>query len=257
MAMTGWLTLARAAAAVPPASPRSDLLLGDLPIGSIDPAVAARIAAAELPIRRRGEAWSIEGAAEASLAAIARWLERERISPRWRDELLPVVDGEGRSLAVIERSVVRVLGLRTFAVHLSGRSPEGGFWVQQRAFDKATDPGCWDTLMGGQQAAGETTEATLERETWEEAGLVLADLTALARGRDVNVCRPVEEGYMDERIAVYRAVLAAGTAPSNQDGEVIGFECLGEDELRRRLAAGAFTLEATLVFGDELEGAGL
>ena len=132
---------------------------------------------------------------------------------RWRDELLPLVDGKGRTLGSVERGVARVLGLRTFAVHLSGRSADGRFWVQQRAFDKATDPGRWDTLMGGQMAAGESIEATLERETAEEAGLGLADLTALARGPDVAVRRPVVEGYMDERIAVFRAVLAEGVLP--------------------------------------------
>jgi len=240
---------------MPPASARAELRLGagGPEIGSIEPALAARMVAAGLPLRRSGESWSVHGKGDASLAAIARWLEHEGISPRWRDELLPVVDAEGRTLAGVERSVVRVLGLRTFAVHLSGRARDGRFWVQQRAFDKATDPGRWDTLMGGQVAAGESIEATLARETWEEAGFALADLTALERGPDVSVRRPVGEGYMDERIAVFRAVLADGLTPTNRDGEVVRFECLGEAALRERLADGAFTLEATLILGAELE----
>ena len=164
-----------------------------------------------------------------------------------------MVDAGGRTLAAVERSVVRVLGLRTFAVHLCGRTLDGRFWVQQRAFDKATDPGRWDTLMGGQMAAGESIETTLERETGEEAGLAPADLAALARGPDVLVRRPVAEGYMDERIAVFRAVLGAGLAPANRDGEVVRFECLDEAALRRRLADGEFTLEASLILGAELE----
>ena len=102
-------------------------------------------------------------------------------------------------------------------------------------------------------AAGESIEATLERETDEEAGLALADLGTLVRGLDVTVRRPVPEGYMDERIAVFRAVLADGVTPSNRDGEVARFECLDEAALRRRLAAGEFTLEATLILGTELE----
>ena len=250
-----WLERARAAAAAPPLAVRAELRLGAAgpAIGSIEPALAERMGAAELPILRRGQAWAVEGSSDAALAQIARWLHRELRCPPWRDELLPVVDGEGRQLAVVERSVVRVLGLRTFAVHLVGRSPDGGFWVQQRAFDKATDPGQWDTLMGGQLAAGETTDVTLERETWEEAGLGLAELTALSRAADLTVRRPVAEGYMDEQIAVFGAVLAAGAMPANRDGEVIRFECLREAPLRERLAAGAFTLEATLILGAELE----
>jgi 8-oxo-dGTP pyrophosphatase MutT (NUDIX family) len=82
-----------------------------------------------------------------------------------------VVDADGRTLGSVERGVVRVLGLRTFAVHLSGRSAAGGFWVQQRAFDKATEPGGVGHADGRQMAAGESIEATLERETDEEAGL--------------------------------------------------------------------------------------
>jgi len=42
---------------------------------------------------------------------------------------------------------VRTLGIATQAVHLVGTTPGGSVWVQQRAFDKAVDPGLWDTLM--------------------------------------------------------------------------------------------------------------
>ncbi len=205
-----------------------------------------------MPLRRSGRAWAIEGPADPALATIAGWLAQHVPGVRWRDELLPVVDGEARTLAGVERGVVRVLGLRTFAVHLSGRSADGRFWVQQRAFDKATDPGRWDTLMGGQMALGESVEAALARETAEEAGLDLADLNRLRRGPDVAVRRPLEEGYMDERIAVFRAVLGEGVLPSNRDREVAQFACLEEAALRRRLAAGDFTLEATLILGTEL-----
>jgi len=254
VAVPDWLARARAAAERPPPSRRAALRLGAAGprIGSIEPALAARLAAAGLPLRRSRRAWTIDGPIDASLTGIARWLMHEPLGLRWRDELLPLVDGDGLTLGSVERGVARVLGLRTFAVHLSGRSEDGRFWVQQRAFDKATDPGRWDTLMGGQMAAGESVETTLERETGEEAGLGLADLTGLVRGPDVTVRRPVIEGYMDERIAVFRAVLAEGVLPLNRDGEVAQFACLEEATLRRSLAEGEFTLEATLILGAEL-----
>lgn len=251
----GWLKRARAAAWAPPASARAELRLGAAAqlIGSIDPVLAARMAAAGLALRRHDAAWAVAGAADASLAAIAQWLHQERICTRWRDELLAVVDSGGQTLAVVERSVVRVLGLKTFAVHLVGRSIDAGVWVQQRAFDKATDPGRWDTLMGGQVTAGETTEATLERETMEEAGLATVDLQAIERCPDIEVRRPVDDGYMDEHIAVFRAVVTQGRVPENRDGEVERFECLHDPALLERLRAGLFTLEATLILGAELE----
>jgi len=253
-ALPRWLAEARTAATRPMPAGRVALHTGrDGPsIGSIEASLAQRIAAAGLPLGASAKGWTIEGPLEASLARLAGWLLVQPLGLRRRDELLPVVDAGGRTLAGVERGIVRVLGLRTFAVHLSGRSRAGGFWIQQRAFDKATDPGRRDTLMGGQMALGESIEATLERETGEEAGLSLEELEGLARAPDVSVRRPVPEGWMDERIAVFRAVLREGTIPSNRDGEVVRFDCLEAPALRRRLSAGEFTLEATLILGEEL-----
>ena len=66
-------------------------------------------------------------------------------------------------------------------MHLSGRSPDGRTWVQQRALDKANAPGLWDTLMGGMVSAQDTMDTALARETWEEAGLHLDALGAARR----------------------------------------------------------------------------
>ncbi|HEY1585107.1 MAG TPA: NUDIX domain-containing protein [Polyangia bacterium] len=252
-----WLREARAQANAPPRRPRDRLLLGTSnathEVGSIEPEIAARLAVAGLPFARHGDGWTIRPPFDASLAFVARWLHEAGLAGRWRDELLPVVTRSGRRLAAVERSVVRVLGLSTFAVHLNGRAADGGFWVQQRAFDKASDPGRWDTLMGGQMAAGESILSTLERETAEEAGLALDQLRSLRRGADLSVRRPLAEGFMTERIAVFHATLAPDVVPVNRDGEVERFECLGEPSLRARLAAGEFTLEATLILGAAIE----
>lgn len=255
-----WLTEARAQANGAPRRARDRLLLGEPgrthEVGSIEPEVASRLAGAGMPTARHEADWTIAPPFDASLALIARWLHDEGLASRWRDELLPVVARDGRTLAAVERSVVRALGLATFAVHLSGRADDGAVWVQQRAFDKATDPGRWDTLMGGQMAAGESVRSTLARETAEEAGLGLDQLRSLRRAADVFVRRPVDEGFMNERIAVFRARLAPGVTPVNRDGEVVRFERLGEQDLRTRLAAGEFTLEATLILGAEIERRG-
>ena len=256
-----WLARAHAEADRLPRHERRRLLLAasaaSHEVGSIEPAIAAHLVVAGLPIAARGDDWAITPPFDASLATIARWVHDQGLTARWRNELLPVVGRDGRTLAAVERSVVRILGLATFAVHLSGRAADGhGWWVQQRAFDKATDPGRWDTLMGGQMAAGESIRSTLARETAEEAGLSLDDLRSLRRADDVFVRRPVDEGYVNERIAVFRATLSDEARPVNRDGEVVRFDCLDERDLRRRLAAGDFTLEATLILGAELERRG-
>ena len=250
-----WLQRARAAAAAPPALPRVPLLFGPdrAPVGSIEPSLGMRMAAAGLPVGASDLAWWISESGDAPLAAIARWLHAERVCARWRDELLAVRDANGRPLGAIERAAVRALGIATEAVHLDATAAHGGTWVQLRARSKATDPGLWDTTMGGQVGRGESIEETLRRETLEEAGLDLGSLRTLRRREDVVIRRPVAEGFMVERIVVFGAALAADLEPVNRDGEVERFERLDEAALMTRLAACLFTLEATLILGGRLE----
>jgi 8-oxo-dGTP pyrophosphatase MutT (NUDIX family) len=148
---------------------------------------------------------------------------------------------------------VRPLGIATRAVHLVAWTPDGTAWVQQRAHDKATDPGRWDTLVGGLVAAGESDAEALERETWEEAGLRLEALRDLRRSEGFVVRRPVREGYLVEHVEVYEAVVPEGHVPANQDGEVAGFERIPPEALWQRLAADEFTLEAALMLAAGLE----
>jgi len=111
--------------------------------------------------------------------------------------------------------------------------------------------------MGGQVAARERVGTTLMRETMEEAGLEIAALSDLVHASPIVIRRPVREGYMVERIEVFRGVVPHGIEPVNRDGEVERFERLDDRALVDRLAAGEFTLEATLILGAELERRGV
>jgi len=255
-----WLCAARARAQVEPRVARVPLSVAGasaaMPvhrIGSVEPTIAERMVAARLPITARAAGYCVADPASASLHAIARWLHVEKIAAHWRGELLSVVDDEGRTVGAIERGVVRVLGLATEAVHLVGVDARGATWVQKRAQTKSTDPGLWDTTMGGQVTAGEAVGTTLMRETMEEAGIDVALLCDLVHGTPILIRRPVREGYMVERIEVFRGVVPDGVEPVNRDGEVERFERLDDAALLARLAAGEFTLEATLILGAELE----
>ena len=247
-----WLLDARAEADRPPAVRRDPLSFDGCTFGSVEPGLAARIVAAGLPLARDGDGWELRGPIDASLAEIAAWLHRERLAAPWRSELLAVTDASGGVLGAVERAVVRVLGVTTFAVHLTGRAVDGGTWVQQRAFSKAIDAGQWDTLMGGQVAAVESTETSLARETMEEAGLDIATLLDVRQQGRLAFRRPVPEGYLVEHIDVYACTLPAGSVPNNLDGEVERFECLRDAALEARLASRQFTLEATLILADEI-----
>ena len=190
------------------------------------------------------------------LNQLADLMKDAGLAGAWRDEQLAVHDASGLKIGTIERGAVRPLGIATLAVHLVGQSPDGRFWVQQRAFDKPTDPGKWDTLMGGMVSAGDTVETALERETWEEAGLNVAHLQSLRYGGRQSNCRPSSDGaaaYMNEYIEWYAATVPDGLMPINQDGEVAQFALMDEAQLLVAMQRGEFTLEAALIFASVLK----
>jgi len=255
MSPTAWREL-WAAASLPPAAPRRPLLIAGATVGTIESVLADLLLAADLPLHADGESIEVSGPADASLAMIALWLRDNGHAGRRRDELLPVCDDSGRCVAHVERAVVRPLGIATHAVHLVGWigriGKQGGpQWLQQRAFDKATDPGLWDTMMGGLIAADESVDQALERECWEEAGLRVADLQVLRRAGLVTVRRPVQGsgtgGYMIEHIHAMHCTVPQHLTPANQDGEVERFEPVDRATVDARVAARELTLEAALV----------
>ena len=234
---------------VAPTTPRLPLLIGSRACGSVEPPLAQAMANVGLPLVRFGDGWQIDGPVDDSLAAIARWLHAQGHGGKWRSERVAVTDESGEVLGAIERAAVRVLGIATQAVHLVGEGESGRTWVQRRALDKAVDPGMLDTLVGGLAAHGESIETTLERETWEEAGLRIGELIDVRPLGRLVVKRPVSDGYMVERIAMFGARLPEHVTPNNQDGEVMGFECMDTSELVQRMKRGEFTFEAVLIHG--------
>ena len=233
----------------PPRAARVPLYAGDSRIGSVEPQLFREL---PLPSRVREHAggWQVQGNVTASLDAIARAMREAGIAHGWRDEQLAVSDEEGRVLGTVERAAGRALGITTFAVHLAGTTQGGRHWVQQRALDKANDPGLWDTLMGGMVPARDSLAAALERETWEEAGLHLTQLEHVQYGGRILTKRPSRDdpaGYIVEWIDWYRCVVPDGVVPVNQDGEVAHFALLDEAEVAGKMLREEFTLEAALV----------
>ena len=252
-AFSAWLAQQQAKADAPPLSTRDALWLdaSGTQVGSIEPTLGQRLFEAGLPLRRSADGWLVTGATDAALAQIARWMNANALGGRWRDELLAVTDAHDRVVSHVERAAVRPLGITTFAVHLVALAEQGGTWVQQRALNKATDPGLWDTAMSGLVAGGETVQEALERETWEEAGLRLNELRGVAGLGRITIRRPVDaHGYMVEHIDVFEAILPSNITPANQDGEVLRFECWTNTELREHLLSGAFTLEAAIILAE-------
>lgn len=197
-----------------------------------------------------------EGDVTATLSQLANLMRRAGMAGAWRNEQLAVRNEQGVQIGTIERGAVRPLGIATLAVHLVGQTPDGRFWVQQRAFNKPNDPGKWDTLMGGMVSAEDTVAMALARETWEEAGLHLGGLKNLRHGGRHSNCRPSSDGaagYMQEFIEWYIATVPDGLTPVNQDGEVAQFVLMDKAQLLEGIKRGDFTLEAGLIFVSALQ----
>ena len=187
------------------------------------------------------------------LALLADGLKDTGCLRGWRDELLDVI-GEGEPIAVLERAAMRPLGLLTRAVHLNAWSSDGQIWVARRALDKHTDPGMWDTLVGGLVGAGESTELSLLRESDEEAGLQPPQLAQRTPLRTIlRMHRQLPEGYQVEDVLISDCVLDDGVLPFNKDGEVSEFRLVSCDEAWAMIRQGDFTHEAELAILDSLK----
>ena len=189
---------------------------------------------------------------DALLASVAQTLREADCLRGWRDELLDVTAAD-EHLGVIERAAMRPLGLLTRAVHLNAWTPDGRLWIARRALSKSTDPGMWDTLVGGLAGSREDLEQALLRECGEEAGLESAQLGGRSPLRTIlRMHRRLPEGYQVEDLLTSTCVLPAGTQPANRDGEVMEIAHVSVNEAARRIADGEFTVEASLVILEDI-----
>ncbi len=190
------------------------------------------------------------------LAVVAETLRAAGCAPGWRNELLDIWADPSPvpcRLGAIERGVMRPLGLITRAVHLNAWSEQGGLWVARRALTKATDPGMWDTLVGGLVGSQEDVDLALVRETDEEAGLDAPDIAQRTPLRAITrMNRRIPEGLQVEDVLTCECVLPAHIRPKNRDGEVMEIQCLAPALVFEMLQSGAFTVEASIVIAEDL-----
>jgi isopentenyldiphosphate isomerase/intracellular septation protein A len=95
------------------------------------------------------------------------------------EEMLPLVDDEGKIIGVAPRSEChKGPGKLHPVVHLQIVDGRGSIYLQKRALDKLVQPGKWDSAVGGHVAAGEDLDAALTRELREELGVTKLSLDA-------------------------------------------------------------------------------
>jgi isopentenyldiphosphate isomerase len=189
------------------------------------------------------------------LEQIALALKLDGRLPRWRDELLAVVADDGTALGVIERATMRLLGLHMAATHLVGLRVDGRYWLQQRALDKDTDPGLWDTLAGGLvgtelingQRQRENLKLATQREAWEEAGVASSLLQNMRTLPTSRINRMVSEGHMVQDNYAFLAELPEHFLPHNHDGEVEKFEHYSKAQVIEMIAQQQLALEPAII----------
>ena len=98
------------------------------------------------------------------------------------DEIFPLVDEQGN---VIGKATRKECHGGTFwlhpVVHLHIFNSKGELFLQKRAMTKDTQPGKWDTAVGGHVDYGEEVEYALKREAFEELGITGFTSTFFAR----------------------------------------------------------------------------
>jgi len=87
-------------------------------------------------------------------------------------EMFQLVDAAGRPLGSAERAACHGNPALIHAVvHLHVLDRSGRLYLQRRSTSKDTNPGLWDTSVGGHVAAGEPVADALAREAREELGI--------------------------------------------------------------------------------------
>ncbi len=256
--------------AIPPLKDRVPLLYNDTVFATLEPGLIGRISQLYSKKNPRSMIWDYHYHADgylshlsweakpfnSQLAVVAQLLKDDQLSGPWRNELLAVKDTEGNELGAIERGVCRQFGIETEAIHLVGYCGKDNVWVQQRAHNKPNDPSKWDTLVGGMISSEDNLLSALERETWEEAGLLVAELKILATHGKLHQRRPCEDGYgayLAETVHWMTARVPSLIKPVNQDGEVAQFALLPAKTVLEMILANEFTIEASLILLEALK----
>jgi len=236
---------------IPPPDENFPVMITGVVCGTIRPALAYGLSNALIGFRVYNDHLILDEhnlnfeTRTAALHDAALWLLDRGFIDQWRNEALAVVaDVKQPPVARIERSAARALGLTTFSVHLNAWC-ENELWLARRATHKNINPGLWDTLVGGLITANESERVALDREAFEEAGLVLRRYHPQPFRR-IHVWRPIPEGYQSEVLYTFDVTLPESVAPINHDGQIDAIQRHSQEETLAAIEAHQVTLEASL-----------
>jgi len=148
-------------------------------------------------------------------------------------EMFQLVDGNGRPSGTASRQEChgnpRLIHL---VVHLHLLDPGGRVYLQKRSMSKDTNPGRWDTSVGGHVAAGERVPDALIREAREELGIDASRASFLYSW----LC----EGTFESEFA--ECFMLESSQPIHADpGEILEGRHFTRDEVREMIGTGILT----------------
>ncbi len=150
-----------------------------------------------------------------------------------REEWVPLVDENGKITGRATRKSVHMgPGKLHPVVHLHIINSKGELYLQKRSMLKDTQPGKWDTAVGGHVDLGETIEQALVRETAEELNITGLQAVPLAHYK-------WETEIESELVFSFRALYNSTPVFNKkeiEDGRFWTFQ-----EIRQNLGTGLFT----------------
>ena len=147
-------------------------------------------------------------------------------------EFLDIINDNGKRIGIAPRTVCHGNPALTHqTAHVIVRSTDGRFLLQKRSMTKDTQPGKWDTAVGGHLALGETYDDAARREMTEEIG-VTAPITPL-------FTMAIRNDWESEQTMVFSAVCDGPFTP--QADEVDELRFWSADELNKAIGTGCLT----------------
>lgn len=111
------------------------------------------------------------------------------------DEIVVIVDEQNTVVGAAPRHQMRAQSLPHRSTYILVFNSQGDLYVQKRTMIKDIFPGYYDPAAGGVVLAGESYDASAQRELFEEMGI-----------RDVPLTAQFTFYYTDERTRVWGAV---------------------------------------------------
>lgn len=149
------------------------------------------------------------------------------------DEMLTQVTDRDEVLGPIPRRLVHGNPeLIHRSVHILVLHPDGRLLLQKRSLRKDTQPGKWDTSVGGHVGFGQSYEEAARRESEEELGMVPEDLVFLYPSR-------IRNEVESENIHTFLHVSAGPFRP--EPGEIDELRFWRRGEIEAALGTGIFT----------------